>query len=90
MVAEHLHNRQKRREVLPRELRRGGMHDPIRVDISTTRHHRYRGCVCGSGEDDSENFLSHLLFVKTKSPLPIVGALSMIPVKTHNHYILLI
>ena len=66
VVAEHLHNRQKRRELLQRELRRGGMHDPIRVDISTTRHNRYRGFVCGSGEDDSGIFLSCLLFVKTK------------------------
>ena len=41
---------ENRGEISPRELRRGGTRDPIRVDISATHHLGHGGCGCGGGE----------------------------------------
>ena len=58
------------------ELRRSGMHDPIGVDISTTRHLGHGGCVYGSGEDYPGGGMPRILSRKTKPLSPIVGVLS--------------
>ena len=71
----------KPQEISPGYLRRGGTHDPIRVDISTTCHLGHGGEFVGVESMIRENFLPCLVFRKTKSLSPIVGALSTMPVK---------
>ena len=66
---EHLHDQKNCRKISPRNLCRGGTRNPIRVDISTTRHLGHRGRVCRSGENDSGNRFSSSFLRKEKTPL---------------------
>ena len=75
------HNQRNRREISPGELFRSDMCNPIRVNISTTHHLVHRGCISGSRENYSETFLPRLFFWNTKTLSPIVGTLSMMPIK---------
>ena len=45
MEEEHQHNQQNRREICPGYLRRSGTYNPIRADISSTRHLGHGKCV---------------------------------------------
>ena len=54
--------------ISPGELHRGCTHDPVRVNISTTRHHGYRGLICRSGADYLGNLLASYLIRKDKIP----------------------
>ena len=56
--------------------------NPIRVDISTTRHLLHRGgAFLWVDNMIRETFLPHLFFGKTKFLSPIVLSLSMVPLK---------
>ena len=66
---EHLHDQQKHGEMSPGELLRGGTRDPIRVDISTTRHLGYGGRIFGSGVDDPGKKFASSFLRKDKIPL---------------------
>ena len=66
---EHLQDQKNREEVSPGELCRGGMRNPIIVDVYTTRHLVHSGYVRGSVEDALGNlFVSYSLW-KDKIPL---------------------
>ena len=58
MGEKHQHDQQSNREISPGGLRHSGTCNPIRVNISTTRHLGNGGCVCGSGENDSGNLFA--------------------------------
>ena len=78
---KHQHDQKKCGGISPGELRRIGTYNPIRVDISTTRHLGHKGRVRGIRENDLGNLLPRLFFRKTKILSPIVGAQSTMPVK---------
>ena len=56
--------------ISPGELRCIGTCNMIRINISSTRHLGHGRRVCGSGENDSRNFLPHIFFGKYENPLP--------------------
>ena len=64
-----LREQKNRREISPGELLRGGMNNPIRVDIYTTRHLGHRGCIHRSGEDTPGNIFASYYLWKEKTPL---------------------
>ena len=76
MGMEYWHNKKNGREIPPRKLCCGGTCDPIKVDIFTTCHKRYRIQVCRHREAYSGNLFPQLFFVKSKSLTPIIGILS--------------
>ena len=63
-------------EISPGELRRSDTSNPIRVDLSSTRHLGQRRHVRRSGEMIWDTFLPRIFFGKTETLSPIVGALS--------------
>ena len=60
MGAENLHDQQNRWEISPGELRCGGKHNPIRVDIYITRHLVYRGSFSGVEKMIRKNFFPRI------------------------------
>ena len=64
-----------------RPPRHSGTCNPIRMDISSTRHLGHMIFVRGSGEDDSRNLFGSSFLRKDENPLPVVGALSTMPVR---------
>ena len=65
--------RKKHGEISPGELRRSGTYDPIRMDISSTRHPGHRRLVCRSGEDDLRKRFASPFLWKEENPLPRCG-----------------
>ena len=69
MGEKNQHGQQNSGEISPVELRRSGMCNPIRVDISTLRHLGHGRCIRGGGENDSGNLFSFSFLRKDKNPL---------------------
>ena len=66
---DNWHDQKNCREISPGELRCGGTRNPIRVDISTTRHLGYRGRIFWIGEYDTGNLFASSFLRKDKIPL---------------------
>ena len=84
MAEKYLYDHQNGGEILPGELRRGGLCNPIGIDIFETRDKRHGTGVRGSGENSLGNFLPRLFFRKYKSIPYIMGTLSMMPVNKYG------
>ena len=80
MGEEHYHNQQNQREISLGWLRRGGTHNPIRVDIAACVTCDTWGAFSGVEKMIRETFLRRIFFGNKKNLSPIVGALSIIPI----------
>ena len=67
---ERQHDQQNLREIYPGELLRSGTRNPIRMDISSTRHQGHRKLVRGSVEDALQNLFASSFLRKDENPLP--------------------
>ena len=68
-------------EISPGDIYHSGTHEPIRVDIYKTCHHRYNGHIGGSGDDDLRNLFASYFLWKEKPLSPILGNISTMLVK---------
>ena len=66
---EHWHYQRNREEISSGELHRCGMRNPIRVDISTTRHLWHERYIWRSGKYGPGNLFALYLLQKYKIPL---------------------
>ena len=71
---EYQHYKKNRGEISPGELLRSGTYDPIRMDISSTRHPGHRRIVCRSGEDDLRKLFASSFLWKEENPLSRCGS----------------
>ena len=69
MGEEHWHVQKKRGGISPGELLHSGTHNPIRMDISTTRRLGHGRCIFGSGKNDPGNLFASYFLQKYKIPL---------------------
>ena len=77
---EYQHDQRNGGETSPGELRRSGTCNPIRMDISSTRHLVHGRRVRGSGEDYSRNLFASSFLRKDETLSPVVAVLSKMPV----------
>ena len=66
---KNIHTISKTMGKCPQESYTAVLHDPIVLDISTTRHKEYGICVCGSGEYASGKLFDLPLIWKVKFSL---------------------
>ena len=69
MGEEHQNDQKNCGYISPEELRRSGMCNPIRMDISSTCRLGNRRLVCRSAEDDLRKLFASSFLQKDKNPL---------------------